>query len=72
MGPSCPGCGMGQPLIDMGAQIITIAHSFIRQLQLEVHDLNEVIWVEGFTVPYLGYVELICGSHSFPNTRGQY
>ena len=33
-------------LIDMGPQITTIAYSFARQLQLEVHDLNEVIYVE--------------------------
>ena len=48
-------------LIDMGVQTTTIAHNFIRQLQLEVHYLNEVIQVEGtmgFMVPYLGYVEV--------------
>ena len=48
-------------LIDMRTQITTTGYSFVRQLQLEVHDLNEVIWVEwtgGFTVPYLGYVEV--------------
>ena len=28
------------PLIDMGVQITTIAYSFARQLQLEVHNLN--------------------------------
>ena len=49
------------PLIVTGAQITTIAYSFIRQLQLEVHNLNEVICVEGtrvFMVLYLGYVEV--------------
>ena len=28
---------------DMGVQITMITHSFIRQLQLEIHDLNKVI-----------------------------
>ena len=46
-------------LTDTGAQITTTAHSFVWQLKLEVHDLNEVIWLEGtrgFTVLYLGYI----------------
>ena len=34
-------------LIDMGAQITMIVYSFVRQLQLEIHGLNEVILVEG-------------------------
>ena len=53
----------------MGAQITTIAHSFIRQLQLEIHDLNEMIWVVvtgGFMVPYSGYVEVNLWIPQFP------
>ena len=56
-------------IIDLGAQITTIAHSFTRQLQLEVHDLNEVIHGggdRGFTVPYLGYVEVNLQILQFP------
>ena len=34
-------------VIDLGTQITTITYSFARQLQLEVHDLNEVIQVKG-------------------------
>ena len=55
-----------------GAQITITAHSFIRQLELEVHDLNEVIQVEGtgaFSGPYSGNIEEICGSHSLHNMR---
>ena len=56
--------------IDTGVQITTIAHSFIRQLQLEVHDLNEVIQVEGaeaFMVPYSGYIEVNLWILQFPS-----
>ena len=56
-------------LIDMGVQITTIVYSFVRQLQLEIHDLNEVIWVErtkGFTAQYLGYVEVNLQILQFP------
>ena len=48
-------------LIDMRAHITMIAYSFVRQLQLEIHNLNEVICVEGtggFMVPYSGYIEV--------------
>ena len=34
-------------LIDIGAQITMITCSFVRQLQLNVHDFNEVIQVDG-------------------------
>ena len=53
----------------MGAQITTIAYIFARQLQLEVHDLNEVIQVEGtggFRVPYSRYVEVNLQIPQFP------
>ena len=55
-------------LIDMGVKIATIVHSSVRQLQL-VHNLNEVIWVEGtgdFIVPYLGYAEVNLQIPQFP------
>ena len=55
--------------IDLGKQITTIVHSFIRQLQLEVDDLNEVIWVDGtgsFMVPYSGYMEVNLQIPQFP------
>ena len=56
-------------LIDRGGQMTTMAHGFIRQLQLEVHNLNEVIWVEGtgdFTVPYSVYLEVNLWIPQFP------
>ena len=56
-------------LIDMGPQITTIVYHFIRQLQVEVHDLKKVIRVEGtggFTVPYLGYIEVNLQIPQFP------
>ena len=59
-------------LIDMGTQITIIVHSFIRQLQLEVRDLNEVIQVEGtggFVVPYLGYIEVNLQIPQFPQYK---
>ena len=56
-------------LIDARVQITTIVYSFVRQLQLEIHDLNEVIRVEeagGFTVPYSGYFEVNLRIPQFP------
>ena len=62
-------CVTTYALIGKGAKITTIAHSFIRQLQLGVYDLNEIICVEGtggFTVLYLGYVQVNLWIPQFP------
>ena len=56
-------------LIDIGSQITMITCSFVRQLQLNVHDFNEVTQVDGtwgLTVPYLGYVEINLRIPQFP------
>ena len=56
-------------IIDTGAQITMIAYSFVRQLKLEIHDLNEVIQVEGtgeFMVLYLRYIEVNLRRQQFP------
>ena len=56
-------------LIDVGVQISPIVYSFVRQLQLEVHALNDTIWVEGTggsTVPYLGYIAVHLQIPQFP------
>ena len=34
------------PLLIQGTQITMIVYSYVRQLQLKIHDLNEIIWVE--------------------------